>query len=243
MRIFRHCPRRRVSRESARPSSCNAWRVRGTWLRRRRAPSAMPACVASRPGSATFQNPWRWTRTRSAAVRSTAFRCGPVYLSVRPLILTLSGDGNYREHFIYRRLGCEFIIRCPPGGHCMKVILREDEAAVSEVIGTILILAMTVVLFSSIIIWVSSIPVPTAQTRLDMESSMTPVDNAAGVRREVDGRRSVDLWDRSRERASGLCIIREGHRPGQRLESELGVRDLVDLVRHRECVRPAAEDA
>src|SRR5213078_2263996 len=51
-----------------------------------------------------------------------AFRCGPVYLSVRPLILTLSGDGNYREHFIYRRLGCEFIIRCPPGGHCMKVI-------------------------------------------------------------------------------------------------------------------------
>ena len=34
-----------------------------------------------------------------------AFRCGPVYLSVRPLILTLSGDGNYREHFIYRRLG------------------------------------------------------------------------------------------------------------------------------------------
>src|SRR5438552_1826054 len=181
MRIFRRCPRRRVSRESARPSSCNAWRVRGTWLRRRRAPSAMPACVASRPGSATFQNPWRWTRTRSAAVRSTAFRCGPVYLSVRPLILTLSGDGNYREHFIYRRLGCEFIIRCPPGGHCMKVILREDEAGVSEVIGTILILAMTVVLFSSIIIWVSSIPVPTAQTRLDMESSMTPVYNAVGA--------------------------------------------------------------
>ncbi|TLZ99715.1 MAG: type IV pilin [Methanobacteriota archaeon] len=63
----------------------------------------------------------------------------------------------------------------------MKVILREDEAAVSEVIGTILILAMTVVLFSSIIIWVSSIPVPTAQTRLDMESSMTPVYNAVGA--------------------------------------------------------------
>ena len=63
----------------------------------------------------------------------------------------------------------------------MKVILREDEAGVSEVIGTILILAMTVVLFSSIIIWVSSIPVPTAQTRLDMESSMTPVYNAVGA--------------------------------------------------------------
>src|SRR2546430_17645414 len=62
----------------------------------------------------------------------------------------------------------------------MKVILREDEAGVSEVIGTILILAMTVVLFSSIIIWVSSIPVPTAQTRLDMESSMNPVYNTGG---------------------------------------------------------------
>src|SRR6266566_2064035 len=70
-RIFRRCPRRRVSRESARPSSWSAFRVRGTWLRRSRAPSAIPAWVASRPGSGTFQNPWRWTRTRSAAVSST----------------------------------------------------------------------------------------------------------------------------------------------------------------------------
>src|SRR5207247_8540351 len=57
----------------------------------------------------------------------------------------------------------------------MKVILREDESGVSEVIGTILILAMTVVLFSKIIIWVTNIPVPTAQSRLDMESTMNPV--------------------------------------------------------------------
>src|SRR5438132_12782334 len=57
----------------------------------------------------------------------------------------------------------------------MKVILREDESGVSEVIGTILILAMTVVLFSTIIIWVTNIPVPTAQSRLDMESTMNPV--------------------------------------------------------------------
>ncbi|HKW42750.1 MAG TPA: type IV pilin N-terminal domain-containing protein [Thermoplasmata archaeon] len=57
----------------------------------------------------------------------------------------------------------------------MKVILREDESGVSEVIGTILILGMTVVLFSTIIIWVSNIPTPTPQTRLDMESQMTPV--------------------------------------------------------------------
>src|SRR5437870_7979168 len=65
-------------------------------------------------------------------------------------------------------------IRKPTGGQLMKVILREDESGVSEVIGTILILAMTVVLFSTIIIWVTNIPTPTAQSRLDMESTMNP---------------------------------------------------------------------
>src|SRR5213596_3113028 len=66
----------------------------------------------------------------------------------------------------------------PPGGHMsMKTILREDESGVSEVIGTILILAMTVVLFSVIIIWVSSIPTPAAQTRLDVQSQMVPIYN------------------------------------------------------------------
>src|SRR6266571_79344 len=64
----------------------------------------------------------------------------------------------------------------PPGGHMsMKTILREDESGVSEVIGTILILAMTVVLFSVIIIWVSNIPTPTAQTRLDVRPEMLPI--------------------------------------------------------------------
>ncbi len=57
----------------------------------------------------------------------------------------------------------------------MKTILREDESGVSEVIGTILILAMTVVLFSVIIIWVSNIPTPTAQTRLDVRPEMLPI--------------------------------------------------------------------
>src|SRR6266566_3124643 len=66
-------------------------------------------------------------------------------------------------------------IRKPTGGQLMKVILREDESGVSEVIGTILILAMTVVLFSTIIIWVTNIPTPTAQSRLDMESTMNSV--------------------------------------------------------------------
>ena len=38
----------------------------------------------------------------------------------------------------------------------MKIVLREDESGVSEVVGTILILAMTVVLFSTIILCHSS---------------------------------------------------------------------------------------
>ena len=59
----------------------------------------------------------------------------------------------------------------------MKTVVREDESGISEVIGTILILAMTVVLFSTIIIWVSSIPTPTAQTRLDVQSQMVPIYN------------------------------------------------------------------
>jgi flagellin-like protein len=62
----------------------------------------------------------------------------------------------------------------------MKLVLREDESGVSEVIGTILILAMTVVLFSSIILWVGSIPTPTTQTRVDLRPSMTPVYDGSG---------------------------------------------------------------
>jgi Archaeal Type IV pilin, N-terminal len=63
----------------------------------------------------------------------------------------------------------------------MKTILREDESGVSEVIGTILILGMTVVLFATIIVWVTNIPTPPAQTRLDMESTMTPVLDGFGA--------------------------------------------------------------
>src|SRR5438132_3939564 len=62
----------------------------------------------------------------------------------------------------------------------MKVVLREEESGISEVVGTIMILAMTVVLFSTIIIWVSSIPTPVAQGRLDIASEMDPMYNAAG---------------------------------------------------------------
>jgi len=63
----------------------------------------------------------------------------------------------------------------------MRTILREDESGVSEVIGTILILAMTVVLFSVIIVWVSAIPTPAAQARTDIQSVMTPIYNGLGV--------------------------------------------------------------
>jgi flagellin-like protein len=56
----------------------------------------------------------------------------------------------------------------------MKAVLREEESGVSEVVGTILILAMTVVLFSTIIIWVSNIPTPVAQSRVDIVASLTP---------------------------------------------------------------------
>lgn len=63
----------------------------------------------------------------------------------------------------------------------MKAILREDKSGVSEVIGTILILGMTVTLFSVIIVWVSSVPAPIAQTRVDLTSSMTPTPTGGGV--------------------------------------------------------------
>lgn len=53
--------------------------------------------------------------------------------------------------------------------------LRSDESGVSEVVGTLLILAMTVILFASIIIWVSSIPTPPATTKLDVEASYVPI--------------------------------------------------------------------
>ncbi len=63
----------------------------------------------------------------------------------------------------------------------MRNMRRKDSAGVSEVVGTILILAMTVVLFSGIIFWVSNIPTPTAQTRLDVLARMDPIYNGLGV--------------------------------------------------------------
>ncbi len=59
-------------------------------------------------------------------------------------------------------------------------LVRRDVSGVSEVVGTILILAMTVVLFSVIILWVTSFPTPVAQARLDVLSRMDPMYDAFG---------------------------------------------------------------
>ncbi len=63
--------------------------------------------------------------------------------------------------------------------------LRDDHTAVTEVMGTILILGMTVSLFAVIIIWVTSIPTPTAGVRLELDGQLIPIkdvnNNWAGV--------------------------------------------------------------
>ncbi|MCK4443007.1 MAG: type IV pilin N-terminal domain-containing protein, partial [Thermoplasmata archaeon] len=50
-----------------------------------------------------------------------------------------------------------------------------DDHGVSEVVGTILILAITVVLFSVIIVWVGSFPAPEASVRLTMRGELDPI--------------------------------------------------------------------
>src|SRR2546426_7497130 len=56
-----------------------------------------------------------------------------------------------------------------------------SQSGVSEVIGTILILLMTVILFSTVIVWVTSIPTPQATIRLDMNGALIPIYNGAGA--------------------------------------------------------------
>ncbi len=62
-----------------------------------------------------------------------------------------------------------------------RFVRRDDRAGVSEIVGTIMILAMTVVLFSGIILWVSSFPAPAAQTRLDIRAEMEPMYDGTGT--------------------------------------------------------------
>jgi len=79
----------------------------------------------------------------------------------------------------------------------MKIVLRKDESGVSEVVGTILILAMTVVLFASIIVWVTSIPTPQASTRLEIEGTLEPyyvggIESGATITLRHNGGESLD---------------------------------------------------
>ena len=55
-----------------------------------------------------------------------------------------------------------------------------SDSGVSEVIGTILILAMTVTLFSVIIVWVASFPTPAGTTRLDMNGHLVGIYDQSG---------------------------------------------------------------
>jgi len=59
-------------------------------------------------------------------------------------------------------------------------LLREDDLGISEVMGTILILGMTVSLFAAIIVWVTSIPTPQASTRLELDGQLIPLKDNSG---------------------------------------------------------------
>ena len=55
--------------------------------------------------------------------------------------------------------------------------LAWDNRGVSEVIGTILMLTITVVLFSSITVWVTNLPEPQGRVYVQIESSIIPEDD------------------------------------------------------------------
>ena len=59
-------------------------------------------------------------------------------------------------------------------------MLRDDDSGVSEVIGTILILGMTVALFAAIIVWVASIPPPPTSVRLEVDGQLLPLKDSSG---------------------------------------------------------------
>src|SRR5881296_2193675 len=59
-------------------------------------------------------------------------------------------------------------------------MLRDDDSGVSEVIGTILILGMTVALFAAIIVWVASIPTPPTSVRLEVDGQLLPLKDSSG---------------------------------------------------------------
>lgn len=57
----------------------------------------------------------------------------------------------------------------------IRLRIGHDERGVSEVVGTILVLLITVVLFSAVFVWVYTIPAPEKRTRLEMDAVLTPI--------------------------------------------------------------------
>ena len=55
-----------------------------------------------------------------------------------------------------------------------------DDSGVSEVIGTILILGMTVVLFSVVLIWVFTLPTPSPDVKADFQGELRPIYKTDG---------------------------------------------------------------
>src|SRR5207245_1030737 len=117
-RTFRVRPRSRVSRGSRSPSDWRAFNVRGTWLRSRRAPSAIPAWVPSRPSSWTFQNGWRWRRTRVSVCYTISTWVGSI--TARVAQTRVAVDSKMVP--LYNGLGVEIAVNMTlthPGGEAL----------------------------------------------------------------------------------------------------------------------------
>jgi len=81
----------------------------------------------------------------------------------------------------------------------VRRILGNDRSAMSEVVGTLLILAITVALFAVIIVWVTSFSGPPTGIRLDLDANLVPqydaVGNPAGMNITVVHRGGESLDD------------------------------------------------
>ncbi len=76
----------------------------------------------------------------------------------------------------------------------MKTIYKK-EGAVSEVVGSLLILAITVMLFSTVLIYVSDLPTPEAKISADFEAQLDiGVSNFGNITVTSRGGESLDLW-------------------------------------------------
>lgn len=83
-----------------------------------------------------------------------------------------------------------------------KCVLRKGQKGVSDVVANILILAITVTLFSTVFYWMSSLPSPEMQTRVDIQPSLDITGyNATGgtyeytIAMEHRGGQAMRNWD------------------------------------------------